>query len=281
MVPRRGLEPPRPCERQHLKLVRLPIPPPGHGASAFWQAAALKGAASAPCQLREPAGLSRHRHDRAATKSLYRVRRRRIHRPLRLRIPAEERRPGARRAARSAQRLLPPAARPRSASRLRSRPTSPTPRASRSAVRRRRPRSSTCAACSAARCAASTSRARATSPRRRATAGAEALVHVSAIGADTSSAVRITAAPRAKARRRCARRFPERDDHPPLAGVRARGRSHQPLRRDGAAAVPPGDRREAQVPAGLCPRPRARRSPWPRSTRTRTAARPMRSAARR
>lgn len=29
MVPRRGLEPPRPCERQHLKLVRLPIPPPG------------------------------------------------------------------------------------------------------------------------------------------------------------------------------------------------------------------------------------------------------------
>ena len=30
MVPRRGLEPPRPCERQHLKLVRLPIPPSGH-----------------------------------------------------------------------------------------------------------------------------------------------------------------------------------------------------------------------------------------------------------
>src|SRR5687767_5664766 len=43
MVPRRGLEPPRPCERQHLKLVRLPIPPPGHGASSVWQAAALKG----------------------------------------------------------------------------------------------------------------------------------------------------------------------------------------------------------------------------------------------
>ena len=42
MVPRRGLEPPRPCERQHLKLVRLPILPPGHGASHFWQAAALK-----------------------------------------------------------------------------------------------------------------------------------------------------------------------------------------------------------------------------------------------
>ncbi len=30
MVPRRGLEPPRPFERRHLKTVRLPIPPPGH-----------------------------------------------------------------------------------------------------------------------------------------------------------------------------------------------------------------------------------------------------------
>ena len=29
MVPRRGLEPPRPFERQNLNLVRLPIPPPG------------------------------------------------------------------------------------------------------------------------------------------------------------------------------------------------------------------------------------------------------------
>ena len=40
MVPRRGLEPPRPCERQHLKLVRLPIPPPGHGVAgrALWRA---------------------------------------------------------------------------------------------------------------------------------------------------------------------------------------------------------------------------------------------------
>jgi hypothetical protein len=31
MVPRRGLEPPRRYQRQHLKLVRLPIPPSGHG----------------------------------------------------------------------------------------------------------------------------------------------------------------------------------------------------------------------------------------------------------
>ena len=35
LVPRRGLEPPRPCERQHLKLVRLPIPPPGHRSYDF------------------------------------------------------------------------------------------------------------------------------------------------------------------------------------------------------------------------------------------------------
>ena len=33
MVPRRGLEPPRPCERRHLKTVRLPIPPSGHMAA--------------------------------------------------------------------------------------------------------------------------------------------------------------------------------------------------------------------------------------------------------
>ena len=57
MVPRRGLEPPRPCERQHLKLVRLPIPPPGHGASAFQQVGALKGAAP-PCQSQEGRGIA-------------------------------------------------------------------------------------------------------------------------------------------------------------------------------------------------------------------------------
>ncbi len=36
VVPRRGLEPPRPFERQHLKLVRLPIPPSGHGVGGAW-----------------------------------------------------------------------------------------------------------------------------------------------------------------------------------------------------------------------------------------------------
>ncbi len=30
VVPRKGLEPPQPYDRQHLKLVRLPISPPGH-----------------------------------------------------------------------------------------------------------------------------------------------------------------------------------------------------------------------------------------------------------
>jgi hypothetical protein len=35
MVPRKGLEPPQPYDRQHLKLVRLPISPPGHG-SIIW-----------------------------------------------------------------------------------------------------------------------------------------------------------------------------------------------------------------------------------------------------
>ena len=30
LVPRRGFEPPSPCERYHLKVVRLPVSPPGH-----------------------------------------------------------------------------------------------------------------------------------------------------------------------------------------------------------------------------------------------------------
>lgn len=32
LVPRRGLEPPRPCDHRYLKPARLPVPPPGHGA---------------------------------------------------------------------------------------------------------------------------------------------------------------------------------------------------------------------------------------------------------
>jgi hypothetical protein len=35
MVPRRGLEPPRPCGHWHLKPARLPIPPPGQTGPSF------------------------------------------------------------------------------------------------------------------------------------------------------------------------------------------------------------------------------------------------------
>jgi hypothetical protein len=30
VVPRRGLEPPRPCDHYDLNVARLPVPPPGH-----------------------------------------------------------------------------------------------------------------------------------------------------------------------------------------------------------------------------------------------------------
>src|SRR3546814_18582449 len=35
LVPGRGLEPPRSCPRYHLKLVRLPLPPPGRVQAAY------------------------------------------------------------------------------------------------------------------------------------------------------------------------------------------------------------------------------------------------------
>ncbi len=44
MVPRRGLEPPRPFDHWHLKPARLPIPPPGQvskGAELYWRLPAL------------------------------------------------------------------------------------------------------------------------------------------------------------------------------------------------------------------------------------------------
>jgi hypothetical protein len=52
MVPRRGLEPPRPCERQHLKLVRLPIPPSGHGVGArlYWRVGVLSTLRATACR---------------------------------------------------------------------------------------------------------------------------------------------------------------------------------------------------------------------------------------
>src|SRR3989344_782092 len=36
MVPRRGLEPPSPCGRYHLKVVRLPISPPGQVRTLYY-----------------------------------------------------------------------------------------------------------------------------------------------------------------------------------------------------------------------------------------------------
>ena len=267
MVPRRGLEPPRPCERQHLKLVRLPIPPPGHGSDHLWQAAALKGRVARLVNARN-ARASAPRHDRARRKSwspssaaadssAATSAKLLLKSGVRVRVAQRDPR----------QRLFHPAARPGRPVRLRRRPTSPTRDSVRHAVegasavdqpvRRLRPQDA----------ARSMSRARATSPRPRASRR-EALVHISAIGADPQLAVRLRPD---QGRRRGGgpRGFPERDDHPPVAGVRAGGRSHQPLRRHGAAAVPSGHRRQAQLPAGLCPRPRARRSPWPRSIRRR------------
>ena len=38
MVPRRGLEPPRPFDHQHLKLARLPIPPSGQAVGILLEA---------------------------------------------------------------------------------------------------------------------------------------------------------------------------------------------------------------------------------------------------
>ena len=261
MVPRRGLEPPRPCERQHLKLVRLPIPPPGHGC-VICSAGRRRLRARAPAlSMLGTAAASAPAHDRAPRRACHRVRRRRIHRPLRLRIPVEERASGS--ASRSATRARPISSSrwARSASSASSGPTSPTPTASARAVdgaerghqpgRRVRP----------ADAGASMSTARGTSPRRRARPARQRW----------STSRRSAPIPQSESRLRPdqgrrrgggARGLPERDDHPPVARVRARGRAHQPLRRHGAAAVPSGDRGQAQFPAGLCPRPRARRSPW-------------------
>ncbi len=72
MVPRRRLELPRPCERQHLKLVRLPIPPPGHVRSCLNRARgnvnggrARRSCLRALCRAR-PHRLSRGRMPRPA-----------------------------------------------------------------------------------------------------------------------------------------------------------------------------------------------------------------------
>ena len=233
LVPRRGLEPPRPCERQHLKLVRLPIPPPGHRGLSFWQAAALRGAPRLPCQSRKRAAIAPP-HDRADGRACDRLRRRRIHRPLRLRIPVQEGRAGPRRQPRSAPGLFHPAARRRSGSSGSTRPTSPNADSVRNARQGRDRGRSTCAACSAARCGRSMSTARATSPRRRATR-ARRRWSTSRRSAPSPNAQSDYGRTKGEGEAGGPRSLPGRDDHPPVAGVRARGRAHQPLRRHGAA----------------------------------------------
>ena len=82
LVPRRGLEPPRPCERQHLKLVRLPIPPSGHGVGggALGGGPALVNAGLAELRRPRRKGAADDAEDGSAGDA---VRRRRLRRPLR------------------------------------------------------------------------------------------------------------------------------------------------------------------------------------------------------
>ena len=259
MVPRRGLEPPRPCERQHLKLVRLPIPPPGHGIRICGRPARLK-ARGPPCQ-RAAQGLGRHamieRAEELVTvfggggfigryvcEWLFR------------------RRPGARRQRdpRGAYFIQPLApGRP-----VRVRPGRHHQCRQRSQRGQRRHAVVNLAGCSAGD-ARGPRRGRAQRRRGRARRAArEALVQISAIGADPARNPP-TAGPRARARRQCARRSRARRSSArrSCSGPRT---SSPTASRDGPAAVPAGDRRQAEVPAGLCPRPRARRSPRPRSS---------------
>ena len=157
------------------------------------------------------AGLSRHGHDRAHRKSLSRSSAAAASSAATsANILFKSGRPGPRRQPRSAQRLLPPAARPGRPVRLRAgrHHRTPTASATRSRarprsinlVRRVRPRRCTAVHVDGARNVAEAARE----------AGAAALVHISAIGAEPESPVRTTAAPRAKARRRSARLSPRR-----------------------------------------------------------------------
>ena len=226
MVPRRGLEPPRPCERQHLKLVRLPIPPPGH-LGHFGRRRRLE-ARRPPCQSRNARAIA-PAHDRARRRACNGFRRRRIHRPLRLRglLKSGVRVRIAQRNPRNAYFIQPLAqvgqfgfeqADITNRHSVRHALRGATAVVNLCGVFGRKMRRGPCRW--RAQCCRSRARGR----------GADALVQVSAIGADAHSPNRITAAPRARARRRSARPS-RRDDHSPVAGVRPRGRSHQPLRR--------------------------------------------------
>ena len=189
------------------------------------------------------------------------------------------RRPPARRRARPAPRLLPPAAGPGRPVRLRPR-------------RHHRPGRASPRAVEGATAVInlfgilkgdstrSMSTARGNVAEAARDAGAAALVHVSAIGADPDSA---SAYGRTKGEGEHAVRaaFPNATIIRPIAGVRPRGPAHQPLRRAWRACrslpvIAPSD----PLPAGLCPRPRAgdRRggarsaSAWRQDLRDRRAA---------
>ena len=208
MVPRRGLEPPRPCERQHLKLVRLPIPPPGHGCDRSVGRRRRLKAARAALSIAERRALVRHAMIERAEELGHRVRRRRLHRPLCLRrscCKAGVRVRVAQRDPRSAYFIQPLA---RSASSASSAPTSP----SRTSVARRgrgrdavdqpgrRP--------SAGRCAAVHVDGARNVAEAAARAGRAALVHVSRDRRRPRRRSPLTAAPRAKARPRSRGAFP-------------------------------------------------------------------------
>ena len=253
MVPRRGLEPPRPCERQHLKLVRLPIPPPGHGASSVWQAAALKGGAARlvnaqPDPAIAPAnGKSRRNADvpsSAAAGSSAAMSANTCSRAgVRLRVAQRE----------PAPRLLPPALGPGRPGRLR---PGRYPQCRQRARRSMAPMRSInlCGVFKGMR-AVHVDGARNVAEAAR-DAGATALVHVSAIGADPESQSRYG---RTKGEGEAAVRaaFPSAtivrpslvfgpEDGSPTASPRmARCRSLPVI----AAKHP--------LPAGLCPRPRS------------------------
>ena len=110
--------------------------------------------------------------------------------------------------------------------------------------------------------------------------GCAALVHISAIGADPESASNYG---RTKAEGEAAVRkaFPKSTIIRPSLVF---GPEDQLTNRFAAMAqstVPAGDRGQARLPAGLCPRPRAGDRQGSARARRSMAARPMRSAARR
>ena len=275
MVPRRGLEPPRPCERQHLKLVRLPIPPPGHSEGiSCGRRRRLEGGGCQPARLVNAAWLdgpialpAMDRHMRTRRPG-HRLRRRRLHRPLCLRSAAQDRRPGPRRRARPAPRLVPPAARRRSASSASSPPTSPSPQRVARAVEgadavdqpgrhvqgrfRRDPR-------------------RRRRQRRRGGArrpAPTAFVHVSAIGADPDSPSDYG---RTKGHGEQAVRaaFPSATIIRPSVVFGPEDQFTNRFAAHGAACRPAGDRAQDAASSRSMSATLARRSPRPRSTRRR------------